>query len=339
MAPDGPRDRRLMADIAAERPAPLSPQSWCSSAVDCMGMGRVLQAGATDRPGTRMTGIHPTHAGVADGAGGIVEGLMKKVVLASVIGALGAPALALPQAAPVGADAASAEPLSGFEGGAGGEDRRPIDDGAAFFLHVDHDYAPYYGGYHEGGEGGEGGEGHYAPYYGGYYEGGEGGEGGEGHYRLHTQPYFYPHPTASIHIRPGAGGPNATAGAIIGGVAGGVLGSQIGSGSGQFIATGVGTLIGAILGINIGASLERTDAAYVLEAERQAYATPVGDTIHWYNPGNDHRGSITATAEGRHTQTGQYCREYSTSVTVGGGTQTGVGVACLMPDGRWQIVR
>ena len=95
MAPDRPRDRRLMADIAAERPAPLSPQSWCSSAVDCMGMGRVLQAGATDRPGTRMTGIHPTHAGVADGAGGIVEGLMKKVVLASVIGALGAPAFQL----------------------------------------------------------------------------------------------------------------------------------------------------------------------------------------------------------------------------------------------------
>lgn len=36
---------------------------------------------------------------------------------------------------------------------------------------------------------------------------------------------------------------------------------------------------------------------------------------------------------------GRYCREYQTTVTVGGAAQPGFGTACLMPDGQWRIVR
>jgi hypothetical protein len=36
---------------------------------------------------------------------------------------------------------------------------------------------------------------------------------------------------------------------------------------------------------------------------------------------------------------GRYCREYQTTVTVGGTGQPGFGTACLMPDGQWRIVR
>lgn len=36
---------------------------------------------------------------------------------------------------------------------------------------------------------------------------------------------------------------------------------------------------------------------------------------------------------------GRYCREYQSTVSVGGAPQPGYGTACLMPDGQWRIVR
>lgn len=36
---------------------------------------------------------------------------------------------------------------------------------------------------------------------------------------------------------------------------------------------------------------------------------------------------------------GRYCREYQSTVTVGGTAQPSYGTACLMPDGQWRIVR
>lgn len=36
---------------------------------------------------------------------------------------------------------------------------------------------------------------------------------------------------------------------------------------------------------------------------------------------------------------GRYCREYQSTVTVGGQAQPGFGTACLMPDGQWRVVR
>lgn len=36
---------------------------------------------------------------------------------------------------------------------------------------------------------------------------------------------------------------------------------------------------------------------------------------------------------------GRYCREYQTSVMVGGAAQPAYGTACRMPDGAWRIVR
>lgn len=36
---------------------------------------------------------------------------------------------------------------------------------------------------------------------------------------------------------------------------------------------------------------------------------------------------------------GRYCREYQTTVMVGGAPQPAYGTACRMPDGTWRIVR
>ena len=35
---------------------------------------------------------------------------------------------------------------------------------------------------------------------------------------------------------------------------------------------------------------------------------------------------------------GRYCREYQSTVMVGGRPQPGYGTACLMPDGQWRVV-
>jgi surface antigen len=35
---------------------------------------------------------------------------------------------------------------------------------------------------------------------------------------------------------------------------------------------------------------------------------------------------------------GEYCREYQQTVTVGGKTQEAYGTACRQPDGTWKIV-
>jgi hypothetical protein len=36
---------------------------------------------------------------------------------------------------------------------------------------------------------------------------------------------------------------------------------------------------------------------------------------------------------------GRYCREYQSTMVVGGMPQPGYGTACMQPDGSWQIVR
>jgi len=38
------------------------------------------------------------------------------------------------------------------------------------------------------------------------------------------------------------------------------------------------------------------------------------------------------------TSSGQYCREFQQSITVGGQTQDAYGTACRQPDGTWKVV-
>lgn len=35
---------------------------------------------------------------------------------------------------------------------------------------------------------------------------------------------------------------------------------------------------------------------------------------------------------------GEYCREFTKTIRIGGNIETGYGRACMMPDGSWQIV-
>ncbi len=128
------------------------------------------------------------------------------------------------------------------------------------------------------------------------------------------------------------------AGTLLGAGLGGLAGSQIGSGKGQLAAVAVGTLAGAFIGRGIGESLDNMDKLYADQARSQAQASPVGQTIAWSNPDSGHGGTVTAVRDGTEVRTGAYCREYRTTVDVGGQTQTAYGTGCRQPDGTWQIV-
>lgn len=127
-------------------------------------------------------------------------------------------------------------------------------------------------------------------------------------------------------------------GTIAGAALGGWAGHNIGSGSGQVVATIAGTLIGAGLGREIGGSLDRADIAYHDRTAQNALenAQP-GQTLPWSNPNTGVSGQVTPSNYYQ-TAGGQYCREYSQSITVGGQTERGYGTACRQADGSWKIV-
>ena len=135
----------------------------------------------------------------------------------------------------------------------------------------------------------------------------------------------------------GGMGQKQTGGAVLGALGGGLLGSTVGKGSGRLWAVGAGTLIGALIGSEVGRSLDKADEAYATQAYNQAATAPIGETINWRNPESGNYGSVTPSREGR-TNDGRYCREYQSSIYVGGKYEQGVGTACRNPDGTWQIV-
>ncbi|UEM23883.1 glycine zipper 2TM domain-containing protein [Skermanella mucosa] len=127
-------------------------------------------------------------------------------------------------------------------------------------------------------------------------------------------------------------------GTLGGAAAGGLAGSQFGKGKGQLAMTAGGVLLGALLGGEVGKSLDRADQAYATQAANRAYDAPVGETIRWENPESGNYGTVTPIRDGRNTQTGQYCREFTQTIYVGGRAEQATGRACQQQDGTWQIV-
>ncbi|MBI3707248.1 MAG: glycine zipper 2TM domain-containing protein [Proteobacteria bacterium] len=133
------------------------------------------------------------------------------------------------------------------------------------------------------------------------------------------------------------GGEKENIGTVIGGIGGAVAGAQFGRGTGRLAATAAGTLIGAFLGREVGKSLDRADMAAARQAQTRANAAPIGQQITWTNPESGNSGTITPRREGNDA-TGNYCREYQTTVTVGGKTEQAYGTACRQPDGSWKVI-
>ncbi len=131
--------------------------------------------------------------------------------------------------------------------------------------------------------------------------------------------------------------PKQAGGTVIGAGLGALAGSQIGSGTGQLAAVAIGALAGAYIGGEIGKSLDKADRLYAQQAQQKAHTAPIGETISWNNPESGNSGTFIPTRDGTNTATGEYCREYQTTVNVGGKAESAYGTACRQPDGSWRI--
>lgn len=134
-------------------------------------------------------------------------------------------------------------------------------------------------------------------------------------------------------------GQKESAGTLIGAGTGAVIGAQAGKGEGRLVGVAVGTLLGALIGGELGRSMDRADRLAAQQAYQDAQTAPIGETIRWDNPDNGHYGTVTPVRQGTSDATGEYCREFQQSVTIGGQTQQAYGVACRQPDGSWRIVQ
>lgn len=124
-------------------------------------------------------------------------------------------------------------------------------------------------------------------------------------------------------------------GAALGAAGGGLLGAAAGGG-----ATGIaaGVLLGGLLGGATGSYLDDQDRRTAAATTQQALNNqPSGTTTQWKNPDSGNSGSVTPVRTYQ-TATGQYCREFEQTVTIGGKPQKSYGTACRQPDGSWQIV-
>jgi surface antigen len=130
-------------------------------------------------------------------------------------------------------------------------------------------------------------------------------------------------------------GQKGTIGGLGGAAAGGLLAAAAGGG-----ATGIaaGTILGGLVGGAIGNRMDAADRREAQRAATQAFdTTPSGQSVAWRNPDSGNSGRITPTRTYQ-TASGQYCREFQQTVTIGGETQQAFGRACRQPNGSWQIV-
>lgn len=137
----------------------------------------------------------------------------------------------------------------------------------------------------------------------------------------------------------GSGMNKQGAGTLIGGATGALIGAQFGRGSGALVATGIGALAGAMIGNQIGQSMDEQDRKLSeLTANRALENSPSGRSVEWRNPDNGHHGYVTPTKTFKNNR-GDYCREFTQQINVGGTPTKGYGTACRRPDGQWEIVQ
>ena len=126
-------------------------------------------------------------------------------------------------------------------------------------------------------------------------------------------------------------------GTLLGAIGGAAVGSNVGKGKGRIVGIAAGTLLGAALGNSIGSSLDQADLMYHHNTAQNALETGrSGSAMTWRNPDSGHYGTVTPVNVVQN-DSGQYCREYTQTITVGGKQEEGYGMACRQPDGSWKI--
>jgi surface antigen len=128
-------------------------------------------------------------------------------------------------------------------------------------------------------------------------------------------------------------------GTVAGAIGGGVIGSTMGKGAGRTATTIGGALIGGMIGSSIGQSLDNADrAAYNSTTQRALETSQPGQSLPWSNPKSGNSGTVTPSNYYQNAD-GQYCREYTQTIMVGGQKEEGYGKACRQQDGSWKIIQ
>ena len=132
--------------------------------------------------------------------------------------------------------------------------------------------------------------------------------------------------------------PKQTIGTLLGAGTGALLGSQVGGGKGKMAAVAIGALGGAYLGAEIGKTLDYVDRQRAREAEQNALENNrAGVASSWRNPDTGNSGSVTPKAATQ-LASGEFCREYTHEIVVGGQKEIAVGTACRQKDGTWRVI-
>src|SRR5919109_4977530 len=130
-------------------------------------------------------------------------------------------------------------------------------------------------------------------------------------------------------------GPKTAVGGLGGAAAGGLLAAALG-GKGTGIAAGV--ILGGLIGGAIGDRLDAADREKARVAASQALeSVPSGQSVAWRNPDSGNSGVVTPIRTYQ-VSTGQYCREYTQTIYIGGEKHQSYGTACRQPDGSWKTV-
>ena len=130
----------------------------------------------------------------------------------------------------------------------------------------------------------------------------------------------------------------ATTGTALGAITGGALAYGLGGDSSKKeLWTVLGIGLGAMVGNNIGAQLDERDRLLMGQTFQNTMETaPTNHVGGWNNPDSGNSGTVVPT-QTTMSANNQPCREFTTTVMVGGEAQQGYGTACRQADGSWKI--
>ncbi len=131
-------------------------------------------------------------------------------------------------------------------------------------------------------------------------------------------------------------GPREGAGTVIGGglgaVSGGLIGGAIGGSGGAAVGAVLGGVAGGLTGNAIGRDLDERDRELAYNAQMAAFES--GQRRPWRGA----RGVYGYVEPGpEYVEARGTCRNFSQRIYVQGRPRVTEGVACLRPDGVWQI--
>ena len=126
-------------------------------------------------------------------------------------------------------------------------------------------------------------------------------------------------------------------GTALGALTGGALAYGLGQDSSKKeLWTVLGIGLGAMIGQSIGQQLDERDKYLMAQTfEFTMEKAPTNHKSQWENPDSGHGGTVTPTRT-FDTGTGP-CREFTTTVSIGGHTEEAYGTACRQADGSWKI--